>query len=58
MEKFRKLGKANFEAYCEEVGHQTHDQKPIPAWENLTEAVRQGWIAGALAVKNLLQGVP
>lgn len=44
------MAKVAFEAYCESVGGQTHDGKPIPAWEDLTHEVRSAWHAAAQAV--------
>lgn len=43
------LGRTAFEAYVESVGGTTYDGGHIPAWEKLTDAVRQGWSAAALA---------
>lgn len=45
----RSAGRKAFEAYAAHVGGKTHDGKPIPGWENLTDAVREGWDAAALA---------
>ena len=53
MEVSEQLGKANFEAYNQSVGGVTYDGKKIPPWENLSEKVKAGWIAGALRVVTL-----
>jgi hypothetical protein len=50
------LAEVAFEAYCESVGGQTHDGKPIPAWEDLTHEVRSAWHAAAQAVALTLSG--
>jgi hypothetical protein len=42
-----ELAKKTFEAYRAEVKNKTHDNKPIPDWENLTDTVRAGWLAAA-----------
>jgi hypothetical protein len=65
------LGRKNYEAYCASV-KTTFDGKPLPAWDEadarrqatetgramrtLTEAIRQGWIAGAIAVEAAVCG--
>jgi hypothetical protein len=43
-------GKVAFQAYSKAVGRKTHDGKPIPEWEDLSETVRNGWEAAANAV--------
>lgn len=43
-------GQINFEAYAASVGGRTYDNKPIPAWEALSSAVREAWEEGAKAV--------
>lgn len=40
-------GRAGFEAYVAAVGGTTHDGRPIPTWDELTDAVREGWRAAA-----------
>ena len=50
QEYMSKLGRINFEAYNKRAGGLTWDRKPIPTWGNLTEEVRQNWIAGATEV--------
>ncbi len=51
------LGKKNYEAYAKKVGGRTHDGQAMPAWDEtpgercLTDNIRRGWVAGALAVK-------
>jgi hypothetical protein len=44
------LGQIAFEAYNEAVGGKTWDGKPIPAWAEINEKVRNGWEQSALAV--------
>lgn len=46
---YEELGKRAFEAYCRSVGGSTHDGKPIPQWDGLTDAVRRGWGEAAKA---------
>jgi hypothetical protein len=45
------IGKVAFEAYTAQAGGKTHDGKPIPAWEALTDSVRASWTAAARAVE-------
>ena len=51
-----ELGRTNFEAYNLSAGGLTYDNKPIPTWQNLTQKVRDNWIAGAIAVQEKLWG--
>ena len=44
------LGKAAFEAYSDAKGGVTYDNKAIPPWTEVSEAVRAGWEAAAAAV--------
>jgi hypothetical protein len=44
------LGKVAFDAYSAQVGGRTYDDKPIPTWEQVTDAVRGGWNAAAQAI--------
>ena len=46
-EYMSKLGRINFEGYNKRAKGLTWDKRPIPAWENLTEEIRQNWISGA-----------
>lgn len=49
----KTMGQLAFEAYCEAVGGQTFDGKPIPGWEELHGdrlKVQGGWEAAAQAV--------
>jgi hypothetical protein len=49
----KTLGEVTFEAYVNRVGGKTHDSKPIPEWQMLSESVKEGWEAAArAAVKN------
>ncbi len=45
------MGKIAFDAYTASVGGVTHDGKPIPGWLDLTDEVRAGWSAAAIAVR-------
>jgi len=45
-----ELGLLAYLAYSEAVGGTTHDDRPMPAWEDLGEQVQGGWIAAAAAV--------
>jgi hypothetical protein len=43
------LGRANYEAFCETM----REWLPFPAdWEKQAAAVKQGWIAAAVAVRD------
>lgn len=46
----KTLGQIAFEAYKKFVQDQTYDEKPIPAWNELTDKVRGAWDAAAIAV--------
>jgi len=46
----KTLGQIAFEAYNEAVGGKTWDGKPIPAWQDVSEKVRNGWNKAAVAV--------
>lgn len=50
MNRKEIAGRLAFEAYSVSVGGKTHDDKPIPAWGDLTESVRTAWGAAASAV--------
>lgn len=43
--------RAAFAAYTSAVGGVTYDGKPIPGWDLLTDTVRAGWRAAALAAR-------
>ena len=43
------LGEAAFNAYRANVDGKTYDDKPIPAWAELSEHIRQAWEAAAKA---------
>lgn len=42
-------GKVAFDAYSDHADYKTHDGKPIPRWNDLTDAVRGHWDAAAAA---------
>jgi hypothetical protein len=44
-----EYGKVAFDAYSDHADYKTHDGKPIPQWDDLTDAVREHWDAAALA---------
>lgn len=44
-------GRRAFESYNHAVGGVTWDGKPIPGWEAVTDAVRDGWRMGAFAAR-------
>lgn len=45
-------GKTAYEAYGRDADWKTYDGRPMPTWDDLTEAVRGHWIAAALAVES------
>ena len=45
-------GRRAFETYNHAVGGLTWDGKPIPGWESVTEAVRDGWRMASLALRH------
>lgn len=50
MISYEELGQIAWDAYAKAVGGKTFDGKPLPAWEGLGPAQRQGWIGAARAV--------
>lgn len=44
-------GMVNYNAYCKSVGGKTWDGRDIPAWADLTDTIRNAWIASALKVR-------
>ncbi len=46
-------GQIAFTAYGRTVGFKTHDDQDIPAWADLSDTVRAGWIASAQAIWDL-----
>lgn len=51
------MARRMFDAYCQHANGSTHDGKPIPPWGKLSEAVREHWIAAALAACQHLERV-
>lgn len=54
----KTLGQIAFEAYCEAVGGETFDGKPIPGWTELHGdrlKVQGGWEAAAAAVMEQIE---
>lgn len=47
------LGEVAFSAYRASVGGKTYDGKPIPAWAELSEPIRQAWQAAAVAARSV-----
>jgi hypothetical protein len=45
-----ELAKVAYAAYGESTDHRTHDDRPMPDWEQLGDRVQQAWIAAAAAV--------
>lgn len=52
-----ELGRIAFEAYSKSVGGKTYDNKPIPAWDDLTDQVRAGWTTAAAEVAERLSQI-
>lgn len=50
MNTQQSLGQIAFEAYRQSVGGRTYDDKPIPAWAELSESIRLAWDTAANAV--------
>lgn len=44
-------GRTAYTAYRDEVGGVAHDGGPIPAWEDLPDRARRGWLAAGGAVR-------
>jgi hypothetical protein len=42
-------GRAAYAAYFATVGGRTHDDKPMPTWDRLTDTIRSAWTMAALA---------
>lgn len=47
-------GRVAFEAYTTKRGGRNHDGTPTPAWDALTDGVRDGWEAAASAARESL----
>ena len=39
----KSLGQIGYEAYCVGVGGKTHDDRPLPTWNELDERQKRGW---------------
>jgi len=50
MDIFIKLARRNFKDYSKKMGGVSVNGTPIPKWEDLGDAVREGWIAGTKGV--------
>lgn len=44
-----KIGRAAYEAYCEERGWKAFDGKPLPQWDDVALGIKQAWITAAKA---------
>lgn len=45
-----ELAKIGFEAYAVQAEGLTHDGKPIPKWEDLSDQTRDCWLQNAKAI--------
>lgn len=52
-EESRSLGQIAFDAYTESKRGTTFDGRPIPAWQDLGDEVRNAWSAAAQAVRDI-----
>jgi len=43
------LGRIAFIAYCKVMNNRTYDDKPIPAYDDLPDKVKEAWQAAGLA---------
>jgi hypothetical protein len=46
----KSIGQLAFEAYSEQMGGVTYDNKPIPTWDQVSKSVRDGWHKAAQRV--------
>ena len=49
-ERFDDLGKAAYDAYCQQRGWKSVKGDPLPQWAEQDPNLRQAWMAGAEAV--------
>lgn len=49
------LAQENYQGYGDQVGWVNYQGKPMPNWEDLTDTIRLGWLAGAIRVKSLVK---
>lgn len=49
----KELAQIAFEAYNEQAGGRTWDDKPIPAWQDVGEKVQANWKAATKALTQL-----
>ncbi|MFE7930757.1 hypothetical protein ACFU6S_18840 [Streptomyces sp. NPDC057456] len=45
-----ELGRINYEAYSESVGHRSVHGEQLPEWPDLADHVRTAWVSAACAV--------
>lgn len=50
MDNEKSIGQLAFEAYAEQMGGVTYDNKPIPSWDQVSINVRNGWEKAAQRV--------
>lgn len=52
-----ELAQVAYEAYGQSTGHRTHDDRPMPTWDDLGDRVQRAWIeaAGAVSIASLAQ---
>ena len=51
MSERATAGQVAYTAYCFAVGGKTHDNRPLPTWQQLGDVQRAGWDAAAKAVR-------
>lgn len=49
---YEYLGKVAYKRYRDAVGGVNYQGKPMPKWNDLTDAIRYGWIMAALSIAN------
>lgn len=52
------LAKLAYQAYGRQVYFKNYQGNPMPAWDDLGDAIQDAWVASAVAVENYLQGPP
>lgn len=50
MPTYIELAQLAFDAYLVSSHGKNYEGKPVPAWDDLSEAIRQHWIAAVIAV--------
>ena len=50
------LAKSSYEAYGDNRNWKTHDDKPMPQWDELSETIREAWrVAAESCVLNMIK---